>query len=111
MNTAKYESPRVLRSILRQVPMMNLETVREKAKEAASAISDCSGRKVRTRVVFRGPREWHPMHTIKNEAVSFDVYVKTFLPRSLSRSERTSICEHNREEVKSMLTDIDQISL
>lgn len=107
MNTAKYESPRVLKSVLRQVPMLNLETVREKAKEAAQAVAEMSGNKIRTRVIFRGQRFVHNMCTLKHEANSFDVYVKTILPRSLSKSRRDEISEYNRENVKSLLTDLD----
>ena len=106
MNTAKYESPRVLKSVLRQVPMMNLESVREIAKEVAHEVGAITGNKIKTRVIFRGMRWVHNMCTLKHEAHSFDIYVKTVLPNSISPARRREISEYNRAEIKSLLTDI-----
>jgi len=87
-------------SVLRLVPMNHLETVRAQVKQIVSLVAENNNASLDVRIRFRGPRYYSPMHTHKEYAEAFDVYVDTKnLPRKLSRKMRQEICSENRQSV------------
>ena len=103
MNLKKYISNRTFRSVLKGIPLSsenNYSEIRDIIHRRCEVLNSISGiASVTPRFIFRGPRTVHQECTLKDDAHSFDVYLK------VKTDDFFNFSHNQKEEIREVLTN------